>query len=172
MGLSARASRMRCWTVTTRATATGCGCSPEPIPRSTRRLVGGTGEARGLAGRARAIGSMSARLPERLRPNSGRQEQGRCSPAHRPWVRGHRCSVAGCEKNKIECAHVRTGTDGGAGMKPSDWWTISLCSAHHADHLIGESAFESLYDISLFERAKTFSRLSAQSLFRLNMPIM
>lgn len=40
LGSSARALLTRRWTVATRATATGCGCSPEPIPRSTRRLVG------------------------------------------------------------------------------------------------------------------------------------
>jgi hypothetical protein len=89
-------------------------------------------------------------LPRRLHQNSRRQEDGKRCPAHRKWVRGHACSVPGCEGRPIECAHVRDGTDGGAGMKPSDWWTISLCREHHAEqHRIGEAPFERRHKIDL-----------------------
>nr|WP_140393855.1 putative HNHc nuclease [Nitrospira cf. moscoviensis SBR1015] len=50
----------------------------------------------------------------------------------------------------IECAHVRTGTDGGASLKPGDNWTLPLCRVHHAEqHQIGESAFERKYKINM-----------------------
>jgi hypothetical protein len=43
----------------------------------------------------------------------------------------------------IECAHVRIGTDGGTGIKPSDRHCISLCKeCHSRQHQIGEPAFE------------------------------
>jgi hypothetical protein len=42
----------------------------------------------------------------------------------------------------IEAAHVRMGTDGGMGMKPSDCYVVPLCSACHAyQHKIGERKF-------------------------------
>src|SRR5436305_15342556 len=55
-----------------------------------------------------------------------RKKMSRTCAAHRAWVRRHRCSVPGCRNLPIECAHVRGGTDGGLGVKPSDKWTISL----------------------------------------------
>lgn len=75
----------------------------------------------------------------------------RC-PAHLKWIRGFVCAVADkhdCE-GKIEAAHVRTGTDGGMGVKPSDCHAIPLCaSAHREQHNIGEAAFERKYQISM-----------------------
>ena len=78
----------------------------------------------------------------------------RC-PQHLAWVRGHECSIAGrlghdCAGTKIEAAHVRTNTDGGMGMKPSDCWAIPLChNAHACQHMIGEEHFENRYGISM-----------------------
>lgn len=101
------------------------------------------------------------RLPERRRKNSGRQASERSCPGHRAWVRGHKCSVPGCAARQIECAHVRGGTDGGAGLKPSDRWTISLCADHHAEqHRIGEAAFERQYGLDLRSLAEAFARRS------------
>lgn len=93
----------------------------------------------------------------------------RCEP-HLQWVRGHECAICGrraevitpngittryhrCE-GKIIAAHVRTGTDGAAGEKPSDWWAIPLCEsltggAHKEQHQIGEAAFERRYNIDM-----------------------
>ena len=80
---------------------------------------------------------------------------------HRAWVRRHACSVRGCRRTPIECAHVRAGTDGGMGKKPSDKWTISLCRFHHAEqHRIGERAFEDKYSISMAALAMEFARRS------------
>jgi hypothetical protein len=81
-----------------------------------------------------------------------------CS-GHRAWVRKHHCSVRGCTRIPIECAHIRTGTDGGLGLKPSDRWCISLCAWHHAEqHRIGEQRFGDKYDLDLLTLASEFAR--------------
>ena len=41
------------------------------------------------------------------------------SPGHRALVRTRECSVPGCRQGPVETAHVRLGTDGGMGLKPS-----------------------------------------------------
>ena len=79
------------------------------------------------------------------------------SPAHLQWVRGHDCAVkdASCE-GRVEACHVRTGTDGGTGVKPSDRYVIPLCAYHHSrQHNIGEAAFERHYLISMLSIAAT-----------------
>jgi len=94
-------------------------------------------------------------LPRRRKsPKLGVKEapQIRCA-SHLQWIRGHECSVADrrapCD-GPIEAAHVRTGTDGGMGVKPSDCWTIPLCSLHHAlQHTWGEERFEKAHNISM-----------------------
>lgn len=66
-----------------------------------------------------------------------------------------------CLAGPIECAHVRSGTDGECALKPSDRWTISLCRAHHAEqHRIGERAFEKLYELDLVALAQAFAARS------------
>jgi hypothetical protein len=102
----------------------------------------------------------SVYLPPRL-VRERRTNPERACPAHRAWVRQHRCSVSGCLTGPIECAHIRSGTDGGCALKPSDRWTISLCRAHHAEqHRIGEPAFEIRYALDLVALAGVFARRS------------
>lgn len=90
-------------------------------------------------------------LPARRMSNAakgGRKaDQGRDYPAHRKWIRGHFCTVGDRDcAGRIEAAHVRIGTDGGASLKPSDWFTWPACSHHHAlQHRIGEPEFERRY---------------------------
>lgn len=61
----------------------------------------------------------------------------------------------------MECAHVRTGTDGGIGIKPSDKWTISLCKTCHAEqHAMGEASFEAAYGIKMKALAEAFYKSS------------
>jgi hypothetical protein len=97
----------------------------------------------------------------RLLPKQGPKQNLRVCPGHRAWVRRHCCSVPGCSRRPIECAHVRHGTDGGTGIKPSDKWAISLCEFHHREqHQIGERAFERLYAIDLVALAEAFARRS------------
>lgn len=83
------------------------------------------------------------------------------SPGHMKWVRGHACSVPGCDAMPIEAAHVRTGTEGGMGIKPGDDWVISLCSYHHRrQHVIGERAFELAHGIDMKALAREFASKS------------
>lgn len=84
---------------------------------------------------------------------------------HRKFVRSRECSIAG--KAGHECsgpvvfAHVRTGTDGGTSLKPSDWWGISLCNdAHMLQHQIGERAFERRFKIDMKALAREFAKAS------------
>lgn len=91
----------------------------------------------------------------------GRPTEGRSCPAHRAWIRRHHCCVPGCMQTPIECAHVRTGTDCGLSLKPSDRWAVSLCRDHHRDqHRTGEAAFQKRYGIDLYELALEFARRS------------
>ena len=97
------------------------------------------------------------RLPNRLQKERKLVSAREC-PAHRAWVRRHHCCVTGCLALTIECAHVRTGTDGGSGLKPADRWTISLCSMHHAEQpRIGERRFEARHGLNLRELATSFA---------------
>lgn len=99
-------------------------------------------------------------LPQRISRKSDKAEKPRRSPAHRAWVRGHACSACGSQSG-IECAHVRTGTDGGIGIKPSDQWCISLCKeCHTRQHQIGESSFEAAWGIDMKTLAREFFRAS------------
>lgn len=104
------------------------------------------------------------KLPARRKPKPmGLSEPNviRC-PGHLKWIRGFDCSASNwlC-KSAIEAAHVRTGTDGGTGMKPSDCWTIPLCRYHHAEqHDLGEWLFEKKYDINMKRIAEQLWALS------------
>ena len=94
----------------------------------------------------------------RLTPKLHRKRLTRSCAGHRAWVKRHHCSVPGCRRTPIECAHVRRGTDGATGMKPSDRWVISLCSAHHREqHVRGERAFEAEYGIDMVALAIEFA---------------
>lgn len=99
-------------------------------------------------------------LPKRV-THPKRESEGRTCGAHRAWVRRHHCSVPCCQNTPIECAHIRRGSDGGVGLKPSDRWTVSLCAIHHAEqHLIGEQSFEQRYALNLADIAMEFARRS------------
>lgn len=100
------------------------------------------------------------RFPSRLPRPTPKADKRHCQ-AHRAWVRRHRCSVPGCRQGPIDCAHVRTSSNAGIGMKPADCWTISLCRAHHEEqHRIGQAAFELRYGLDLIELSKEFARRS------------
>ena len=100
------------------------------------------------------------RFPARL-PSESRKTSVRSCAGHRAWVRRHLCSVPGCRRLPIECAHVRSGTDGGQGLKPSDKWCISLCRDHHLEqHQIGERAFELRHGLDLKALAEEFAARS------------
>lgn len=102
-------------------------------------------------------------LKRRRKESMGLREPSviRC-PGHLAWVRGHQCAVTNsfCS-GRIEAAHVRIGTDGGTSMKPSDSWTLPLCSYHHrAQHQHGEATFAAHYKISMKQIAADLWRRS------------
>jgi uncharacterized protein (DUF2237 family) len=57
--------------------------------------------------------------------------------------------------------HVRTGTNGGTGMKPSDGWCVPICPAHHSEaHRLGIATFEDTYAVDLRHIAATLASQS------------
>jgi hypothetical protein len=61
--------------------------------------------------------------------------------AHLAFVRLLPCVACG-KAAPSDAAHVRTGTDGGVGRKPSDRYAVPLCTTCHAkQHRIGELTF-------------------------------
>lgn len=91
------------------------------------------------------------RVREPMMPERATQRE---FPRHRKFIRSLQCCIAICRSDSMglrtECAHVRHETDGGAGLRPSDWWTLPLCFFHHAEqHAIGEPAFEKRYGINM-----------------------
>src|SRR5215471_11341990 len=66
---------------------------------------------------------------------------------HLTFVRQLPCVVCG-KAASSEAAHVRSGSDGGAGIKPSDRYCLSLCtSCHSLQHEFGELRFWSTLSI-------------------------
>ena len=60
---------------------------------------------------------------------------------HSAFVRQLPCVACG-KAAPSEAAHVRTGTDGGVGVKPGDRYALPLCASCHAkQHRIGELTF-------------------------------
>jgi hypothetical protein len=78
------------------------------------------------------------------------------SPAHRKWVREHRCCVPNCYRLPIECAHVRRAANAGMGIKSSDAYCVSLCRYHHSESHTGEKSFEKRHGIDLMALARAF----------------
>ncbi len=60
------------------------------------------------------------------------------------WLRKRPCAVS---NNQAQCAHhIRLGTNGGSGLKPSDYFCIPLLNYYHTSgpealHIIGEGSF-------------------------------
>jgi hypothetical protein len=88
----------------------------------------------------------AARIPRSLarhkpKPNPHRRVQ------HLAFLRQLPCIACG-KAAPSEAAHVRTGTDGGVGMKPGDRYAVPLCTTCHArQHRMGELSFWSVLRI-------------------------
>lgn len=96
-------------------------------------------------------------LPARLDTRAFTSKAKLRSPAHRAWVRSHRCVVPGCQLMPIECMHIRRASNSGTGFKPSDAFTCSGCRDHHAEcHRIGEKTFERKHGVDLMAMAREF----------------
>src|SRR6516225_4817416 len=82
----------------------------------------------------------AARIPRtvaRRKPKLDSHRRGQ----HLSFIRQLPCVACG-RAAPSEPAHVRTGTDGGVGIKPGDRYTVPLCTACHAkQHRIGELSF-------------------------------
>ena len=105
-------------------------------------------------------------LARRKQPKMGMRVEARVrSQGHLKFVRGFVCAVMGragheCE-GKIEAHHVRHGTDGAMGQKPSDEFAVPLCGcAHRTLHDIGEVTFQSRYGVDLLATAAKLWRVS------------
>ena len=80
------------------------------------------------------------RIPRPM-ARSKRKPDPRRRVQHLAFVRQLPCVACG-KAAPSEPAHVRTGTDGGGGMKPGDRYAVPLCAACHAkQHRIGELTF-------------------------------
>src|SRR5438477_7518548 len=80
------------------------------------------------------------RIP-RTAPRGKRKPEHRTHTKHLGFVRQLPCVVCG-KAAPSEAAHVRSGSDAGAGMKPSDRYSLSLCADCHAlQHQFGEQRF-------------------------------
>lgn len=105
-------------------------------------------------------------LPRRLTKPAKRSGRWK-SPAHLSFVRSHHCVVPGCARLPIEAAHVRLGSDGAMGVKPSDYFAVSLCGGgdgHHAEsHRIGEDSFQAKHGINLLALAAEFAAKSPKA---------
>lgn len=102
-------------------------------------------------------------LPARKKPQrSGieREASPLRSARHLKWLRGFCCCVCG-DDQQIEAAHIRIGTDGGIGIKPSDAWAVPLDSGCHArQHRIGEKTFWAGYGKDPHKLAMEFAAKS------------
>ena len=88
-------------------------------------------------------------------------------PRHRAFVRRHGCCVNGCQSTDIEFAHLRSAANSGTGLKPADWFGVSLCAQHHDEaHSIGHDSFAAKHGIDLWKMAAEFARLSPDLLMK------
>lgn len=89
-----------------------------------------------------------------------RQPPIRC-PKHLAWIRRQPCCVVDCRMRPSQAHHVRTGTNGGTSMKPSDGWCAPICAAHHSElHRLGNETFANTYDVDLRHVAATLASQS------------
>lgn len=101
----------------------------------------------------------------RVRCNIRPETRVRC-PGHLQHVRSYYfCLVANKKLHtcfgKPEAHHIRRGTDGALGIKPSDSFAIPACSnAHREIHDHGEATFEKKYDVNLLDFADKIWRMS------------
>jgi hypothetical protein len=82
---------------------------------------------------------MSSPLAATTAPNPSPTERG--NALHLAYIRTLPCLFCG-RLGPSDPAHIRTGTDGGIGLKPSDRFTVPLCrDDHRHQHQVGERTF-------------------------------
>ena len=84
-------------------------------------------------------------------PKKAKRETRFRSQRHLRHVRSYACVMCDAEA-PIEAAHVRLGSDGGMGSKPSDLYAVALCGGpegcHQRQHSQGERTFWQGKDVS------------------------
>lgn len=73
-------------------------------------------------------------------PKKPKRETRFRSQRHLKHVRSFACCACDADA-PIEAAHLRIGTDGGMGLKPSDLYCTPLCRDCHAKQHMGEVTF-------------------------------
>lgn len=74
------------------------------------------------------------------------------SARHMELVRFVGCMVPGCRRRytDVHAHHIRRAGNSGTGVKPSDEWTMGLCSQHHRElHDHGEATCCARWGIDL-----------------------
>ena len=100
------------------------------------------------------------RIPRTVTRRKSKPDLRRRVP-HLAFVRLLPCVACG-KAAPSDAAHVRTGTDGGTGMRPSDRYAVPLCTACHAkQHRIGELTFWSALRIDPLNVALRLWTISA-----------
>lgn len=115
-----------------------------------------------------ALMALQFSIPRRRKVSKlGLRDTRREFPRHRAFVRKHECSVPGCANGSIEFCHVRSAANSGTGLKPADWWGVSMCASHHAEsHRVGIQTFESTYKINLSDIARRFAKMSPDKVMK------
>lgn len=101
-------------------------------------------------------------LPKREFRKRKRDTRLRC-PQHLQFVRTYGCVVRDCRnvEDRIDAAHVKTGTLIALGRKSGDDCCVSMCRTHHREqHAIGEAAFMAKYGLDLPALAAEFAAAS------------
>ena len=103
-----------------------------------------------------------ARIPRDVPGRANRPDPKR-DKRHLAFIRTLPCFACG-RTGYSEAAHVRSGTDGGVGTKPSDRWSLPLCcgpeGCHATQHRVGELAFYSDLRIDPLSVAEALHRVS------------
>ena len=82
-----------------------------------------------------------ARIPKTM-PQHRRKPNPRYAAAHLDFVRSIGICIACGAEGRCQAMHVRNKTDGGAGLKPSDKFSLPGCAECHArQHRQGELTF-------------------------------
>lgn len=132
--------------------------------RTAPRCVGCTNLHNGERAR-----KLSILRPVVLVAEAVREPNDRECPEHLADIRKLRCLVCGPDcRGPVVPHHVRDGTDGGMGMKPSDRFVVPLCDGihgvvegHHQEgHRIGWKAWQAKHKVDLLAEA---NRLAAAS---------
>jgi hypothetical protein len=86
-------------------------------------------------------------------PRSNRKPNPRRQAEHLAFIRMLPCIACG-RSAPSQAAHVRSGTDGGVGLKPHDKFSTPMCAACHAkQHKVGELTFWSALGIDPLDTA-------------------